>query len=171
MPAWSTEIANELIAAGSPCGQAFDQIQLQKLVYIAHGWCLAMTGDPLTGDRPEAWDIGPMYRRLADALARYGRKPVLEPIQVRLPLATPRVELGQIITEMEELELDVIRRVSRQYGSLSSSQLSLLTRGEAARWANVYKSGKGRFQEISHALIRDQFVQFAQRIGESHNYG
>jgi uncharacterized phage-associated protein len=49
----------------------FDQMQLQELVYIAHGWCLAISGEPLTGERPEAMPYGPEYRRLANALARY----------------------------------------------------------------------------------------------------
>lgn len=171
MPAWSTEIANELVAAGSRQGQAFGQIQLQKLVYIAHGWCLAMTGEPLTADRPEAWDIGPMYRRLAGALSSYGREPVLRAIDVPMPLASTAAASGEVLTEMEPLELDVIERVSRDYGCLSPPQLSVLTRGEGAPWSSIYKAGEGRFREISHALIRDQFVHFAQRIGENHRHG
>lgn len=70
MPGWSPDIANEFIRRGLREGRAFDQMQLQKLVYIAHGWCLAFSGEPLTGDRPEAWDFGPVYRRLANALQR-----------------------------------------------------------------------------------------------------
>jgi len=162
MPAWSIEIANELVAAGSRAGRTFDQIQLQKLVYVAHGWCLAMTGEPLTGDRPEAWDVGPMYRRLAEALRSKGRNPILQAIRIPLPFAPTWGH--QIRNEMEELELDLIRRVSRQYGRLSPSQLAVLTRGDTTPWSIVYNSGRGRFREISHALIRDQFVQFAQRV-------
>ena len=72
MPGWSPDIANEFIRRGLREGRAFDQMQLQKLVYIAHGWCLAFSGEPLTGDRPEAWDFGPVYRRLANALQSQG---------------------------------------------------------------------------------------------------
>jgi len=60
MPGWSTEIATVFIRRGLEHGRAFDQMQLQKLIYIAHGWSLAATGEPLTGDRPEAWDLGPI---------------------------------------------------------------------------------------------------------------
>jgi uncharacterized phage-associated protein len=73
MPAWSPQIANEVIRLASADGRAFDQMKLQELVYIAHGWCLAITGEPLTGDRPEALKHGPEYRRLADALAGCGK--------------------------------------------------------------------------------------------------
>lgn len=54
VPGWSREIANRFIRLAATEGRCFDQMQLQDLVYIAHGWCLALTGEPLTGDRPEA---------------------------------------------------------------------------------------------------------------------
>jgi uncharacterized phage-associated protein len=82
VPAWSTEIANELIRMASADGKAFDQMHLQELVYIAHGWCLVITGAPLTGDRPEALEHGPEYRRLAKALAKWGLEPVTTEIEV-----------------------------------------------------------------------------------------
>ena len=80
MPAWSPQIANELIRLASADGRAFDQMKLQELVYVAHGWCLAITGDPLTGDRPKVVEHGPEYRRLADALAARGTEPVTSEI-------------------------------------------------------------------------------------------
>jgi uncharacterized phage-associated protein len=80
VPGWSPEIANEFIRRGLQEGRAFNQMELQKLVYIAHGWCLAFSGQPLTGDRPEAWDFGPVYRRLADALCTFGTDAVAREI-------------------------------------------------------------------------------------------
>src|SRR5688500_13512830 len=80
MPGWSPEIANEFIRLAANEGRKLDQLQLQALIYIAHGWSLAIHGQPLTGDRPEAWEFGPVYRRVADALARYGRRLVTEQI-------------------------------------------------------------------------------------------
>lgn len=168
VPAWSTEIANELIRMGMEHGRAFDQMQLQKLVYIAHGWCLAMTGNPLTGDRPEAWDFGPMYRRLADALASFGRQPVRQPISTGEPLSAgkSRTNVKSIWSELDTTEQQVLTSVLLNYGAFSSSQLSALTRSEDAPWASVYCSGEGRFRDIPHSMIRDQFVRFAQHIGE-----
>jgi uncharacterized phage-associated protein len=173
MPGWSTEIANELIRLGSEQGRSFDQMQLQKLVYIAHGWCLAITGEPLTGDRPEAWSIGPIYRRLADSLARQGTKPMTSSIDVPMALAAAESVGGSetIPSDSEAIALDVLERVTLNYGALSSSQLSALTRGANAPWATVYESGKGQFREIAHSLIRDQFVRFAQTISDGDNHG
>ena len=171
MSAWSPEIANEFIRLAAEDGRAFDQMQLQKLVYIAHGWALAMTGEPLTGDRPEAWDFGPMYRRLADALAKSGRHLVRRPI----PLETASnlevfTEGDGVWSKLEKIERELIARVAKDYGVFSSSQLSALTRGDDAPWAAVYRSGEGRYRDIPHALIRDQFVRLAQRISDDQDH-
>jgi uncharacterized phage-associated protein len=83
VPAWSTEIANEFIRMGASSGETFTQMHLQELVYIAHGWCLALTGEPLTGDRPEARQYGPEYRRISEALVKCGTRPVTTKIAVR----------------------------------------------------------------------------------------
>jgi uncharacterized phage-associated protein len=56
-------------------------MQLQKLVYIAHGWNLAINGTPLTSDIPAAWDYGPVYRDLFEALRAYGSNPVTQEIR------------------------------------------------------------------------------------------
>jgi uncharacterized phage-associated protein len=170
MPAWSTEIANEFIRLAATNGQAFDQMQLQKLVYIAHGWCLAVSDGPLTGDRPEAWELGPIYRRMADALAPCGQHPVRRPIEVTFPLAPGKPHPAeQTCTELDEVEQAVIAKVLLHYGAFSSPQLSVLTRGEDAPWERVYLAGEGRYREIAHSLIRDQFVRLAHQIGEHHH--
>ena len=163
MPAWSPEIANEIIRVAAADSQAFDQIKLQKLVYIAHGWTLAMTGDPLTGDRPEAWHFGPMYRRLADALAACGRRPVTRFIPLgTAPTSRVRTEIDPYGSVLDLTERALIAQIVKDYGALSSTQLSVLTRGDDAPWTKVYRSGEGRFRDIPHALIRDQFVRIAQ---------
>lgn len=171
MPAWSTEIANEFIRLAARDGPTFDQMQLQKLIYIAHGWCLAVSGMPLTGDRPEAWDLGPIYRRLADALAPCGRQPVTRIIGIETPLAmATEVRHDGTASNLDDVEEAIIARVALRYGACSSSQLSILTRGDAAPWAGVYRAGKGRYRDIPHSLIRDQFVRLAHQIGEHHHH-
>jgi len=161
VPAWSPDVANEFIRLAAADNRAFDQIQLQKLIYIAHGWCLAISGEPLTGDRPEAWDFGPAYRRLADALSPCGLDPVTAPI------ADKSVEeertLVRDYTNVDVLELDVITRIYHEYGGFTGSQLSNLTRRGSTPWHQVYADGSGRFREIPHKLIREQFVTLAEK--------
>jgi uncharacterized phage-associated protein len=163
VPAWSPEIANELIRLSHAEGKAFDQMQLQELVYIAHGWCLAITGEPLTGDRPEALEHGPEYRRLADALARWGLDPVTSQIMVAHQTGnqTKMDATASLGTELLPIERDILARIYAEYGGLRTSQLATLTRAVGTPWDHVYAYGAGKWRDIPHDLIRAQFAQIA----------
>ena len=163
MPAWSPEIANELIRLAVADRQPLDQIQLQKLVYIAHGWCLAVHGQPLTGDRPEAWEFGPVYRRLANALASYGRDPVTQEIRSHetRPDRSNSDPDGPVQSDLEDFERDLIAHVYQDYRGLQAPALSSLTRRTGAPWKEVFADGAGKFREIPHNLIEAQFVGIA----------
>lgn len=166
MPAWSHEIANELIKLASADGKAFDQMQLQELVYIAHGWCLAITGEPLTGDRPEALEHGPEYRRLAEALVGWGLDPVTSEIEAEnnsVGLSKMDATISASV-ELLEIEKDILARVFDDYGHLRISQLATLTRAEGTPWHQVFASGAGKRRDIPHALIRTQFVEIAAKL-------
>ena len=140
MPGWSPEIANEFIirnalATQNPLGQA----KLQRLVYIAHGHVLALTGQPLTGDRPEAWVYGPVYRRLADAVAPWGKEAITRPIMTSdllLPDSRSHAE-AEVRAELDEAEYTILDEVYNFYASVKSEDLSVLTRGETAPWRSV----------------------------------
>jgi len=166
VPAWSPEIANEFIKLASKDGRSFNQMQLQELVYIAHGWCLASTGQPLTGDRPEALEHGPEYRRLADALARWGVDPVTAEIDGRGAVGevteTDATSSGR--GELSEFEQDLLKRIYADYGKLHHRHLALVTRAKDTPWEAVYAGGLGRNRDISHSLIKAQFDDVAARL-------
>lgn len=163
MPAWSTEIANEFIRLAAGDGRAFDQMQLQELVYIAHGWCLAITGEPLTGDRPEALRYGPEYRRLAQALAEYGSDPVTREISKRqlYPELAWSNPIAPALADLDSVEQDVVAKIYHRFGALNASRLAALTRRKGTPWDEVFAGGAGEFQDIPHELIRAQFVRLA----------
>ena len=151
MPAWSPEIANEFIRLAAGDRRAFDQLQLQALIYIAHGWRLANTNEPLTGDRPEAWAFGPVYRRLADALAPYGEDLVHREIDVRFR------------SELDQSETDLIEEIYQTHGCFESWQLATLTSSDSAPWSVIFAGGSGEYRDIPHRLIRSHFVGLLDR--------
>jgi uncharacterized phage-associated protein len=167
VPAWSPQIANELIRLASADGRAFDQMELQELVYIAHGWCLAITGEPLTGDRPEAFEHGPEYRRLADALAGCGIEPVTSEISGADGAADYSKTDATIFggAELVAREQAVLARVYADYGGLPTSQLASLTRSKGTPWDHVFANGAGERRDIPHKLIKAQFAEIASKLG------
>ena len=164
MTAWSPEIANEFIRRASAEGRSFTQMQLQKLVYIAHGWSLALTGQPLTTDHPEAWDYGPVYKSLREAVRHYGSRPVDREIRNGdfLPAAFGDNPQGNASAPLTGDESAIIDRVYRDYGGYHAFQLSALTHREGTPWTTVYNGGQGRFDAISDEAIREHFVGLAQ---------
>jgi uncharacterized phage-associated protein len=164
MADWSPAIANEFIRLAAAEGHRLTQMQLQKLVYIAHGWNLAINGEPLTYDKPEAWEYGPVYKELRRALRAYGRNEVAR--EIRYEEYFP----GGFEDEPEEPakasiganERAVIERVYRDYGKFHAFQLSALTHKDGTPWTKVYAGGAGNSEEIPSEMIRDHFVDLAR---------
>lgn len=165
MTAWSPEIANEFIKLARDDGTAFTQMQLQKLVYIANGWNLAISGQSLTDDEPQAWEYGPVYRELNDALRRYGREKVTQ--EIRNAEFQPGYFMDDpgavAVARLSLDEAEVIKRVYRNYGQFHAYQLSALTHKTGTPWEQIYKEGQGRNQFIPSTMIRDHFVGLANR--------
>lgn len=164
MPGWSYEIANEFLLLAGGAGRALNQMQLQKLVYIAHGWCLASFGQPLTGDRPEAWEFGPVYTRLSDALVRYGTQKItaLIPRDMSIVDESRRLRAPAARADLIPSETDLITMVYEDYSALSAATLALLTQREGTPWWSIYADGRGARRDIPHRLIREQFVRYAE---------
>ena len=170
MAAWSPEIANEFIRRANTEGRALTQMQLQKLVYIAHGWTLAIAGQPLTHDSPQAWEYGPVYKELRRALRAYGREGVSREIrngEYTIGMFDEDEDAPAVAT-LEPREVAVIDRVYRDYGRFHAFQLSALTHKDGTPWTRVYNGGYGKFDEIPSDMIREHFVELAQ-ANRAHN--
>lgn len=163
MAAWSPEIANEFIRLAQGEGRALTQMQLQKLVYIAHGWNLAINGEPLTYDAPKAWDYGPVYKELWAALRPFGRSGVSR--EIRNAEFAPGVFHDHpnepAKAKLTAAEKGVIGRVYQEYGKFHAFQLSALTHQEGTPWTRVYASGEGKYDDIEPELIKEHFVGLA----------
>lgn len=147
--------------------QSIDQSKLQRLVYIAHGHCLALTGQPLTGDCPEAWKYGPVYVRLADALAEWGNAQIRSEILMDEPYPPPfrssaLNKAAKTRAILDEFEARLVERIYGAYAVLPNAQLATLTRGENTPWASVRELAPGRIVEIGHDLIGKQFARFSE---------
>lgn len=131
-------------------------MQLLKLVYIAHGWNLAINDRPLISDRIEAWRYGPVIPNLYHDLKEWGNTPVQELLPV--PVS------GAVNLSREEKE--VVDEVLNAYGDLSGTQLSNLTHASDTPWHKVYFDEGGQFTDhapIPNRLIKQHFMELANR--------
>ena len=129
-------------------GQSLTPMQLQKLVYIAHGWSLAIRNEPLVRDSIYAWKYGPVIEALYHRLKKFGRDPVT--------LSQGRINVSLLGSEFTDIDEEIIEGVWETYGDLSGPQLSDLTHETGTPWDTVWNERNGRGR--SGALIDDETI-------------
>ncbi len=151
MPSYDPRaIANEFIRLN---GGPMNQMRLQKLIYFAHGWNLAVNRAPLVSGPIEAWDGGPVVRSLWNHLRDFGYN-------------TAQSLLGQPFTkepfsaELSGSERAVLDHVWRKYSGYSGLQLSEMTHQPGTPWANTY-FGRGKNFPLSNDDIKQHFTEMA----------
>jgi uncharacterized phage-associated protein len=152
-------IANFFLDCAKRDGEALTQMKLQKLVYFAHGWHLALVGTPLIDERVQAWDFGPVVRTLYDEFKRYGRDPVTEhaiSIDDEMRFYQP------IVAESDKETRLLLNRVWKVYKRLSAYQMSNLTHRDGTPWKQIYSANLGiRNVVIDDENIKQHFLQLA----------
>lgn len=140
-------IANSFLNLARSDGSVLDPMKIQKLVYLAHGWNLAFSGEPLITQQVEAWKYGPVIPVLYDEFKKFRASPITD--NANAP--TEKVA-----------EDDLIEAVWKRYSPLSAIQLSMITHEPGYAWDLTIKE-KGPFSVIPNELIRDEFVRRRQR--------
>ena len=153
-------VANYFLELADNEGQTLDPMKIQKLVYLAHGWSLALLGKPLITDKVEAWQYGPVIRSLYSAFADCGSGPITHPALVRADgsfmLGPARLDgIGSPWNADIKGLLDEVWRV---YGSYTGIQLSNYTHQEDSPWARTWQPGV-KSLVISDETIKKYFDQ------------
>lgn len=159
----SLAIANEFIFRGQTEARTryLTNMQLQKLVYLAHGWHLAVEGEPLLNDHIEAWQFGPVIRRLYDAIKKWGRNPINDLILWGDDTDFDFDDRNIAKADLSEQSKAVIDKVWKEYGDLKAFQLSALTHAAGTPWEQSFEPYQNVV--ISNDVIRKHFVELAAR--------
>ena len=121
--------------------------KLQKLVYYAQAWSLALKGKPLFSEKIEAWIHGPAIPSLYRKFKKFGFKPVESQNPDFNPLNFPHTE--------------IVEEVWRVYGKYDANYLEILTHQEEpwihAREALEFEQSSSN--EISFELMKEFYSQ------------
>ena len=155
MPYSALSVANRFLELAKRDGQQLTNMQLQKLVYIAHGWNLAITGRPLFYNDVQAWQWGPVVPKLYQSLSKYGAGFVSELIPTNDPPVDPGTQ-----------ENALIESVWKSYGHMSARQLSAITHGADTPWRRIrQETGGSPYADIPDGLIAEHYRQlYDERI-------
>lgn len=141
------QVARYFLYLSAMENRALTPMQLQKLVYIAHGWQLGLYGRPLVNEPVEAWQYGPVIRSLYQEYKRYGSRPIDQEVPIK-----PE--------GFDAAEENTIEQVWRGYGSRTGVSLSALTHEPGSPWSiTVEKLGLNN--EISNDIIEDHYKRRA----------
>lgn len=157
MPPYDSRVvANRILEVARSKGIPLTMMQLQKLVYYAHGWWLSYSeGVPLTSDSPKAWKYGPVYDAIYGAFRGSGSQPILG-------FAVDDQTGLKIHGDLSKQADAMIDRVVDAYGRLHAFQLSDMTHTPNSPWTIASKQ-YGYYAPISNELIRKHFDGLRKR--------
>lgn len=141
------EVAKYFLAQSSEdAGDLISNLKLQKLVYYAQGFCLALNGRPLFEERIEAWLHGPVVPELYHQYKDCGSGHIPHPKGFDLDVFT---------TEEREL----LDEVYEFYGQYSAWRLRQLTHDETP-WRENYREGSNQVisQESMSRFFKTQVI-------------
>ncbi|HKP38495.1 MAG TPA: type II toxin-antitoxin system antitoxin SocA domain-containing protein [Pyrinomonadaceae bacterium] len=140
-------VANELLRIAISAGRRLTNMQVQKLVYIAHGYSLAILREPLIKQMVQAWRYGPVVPDLYHALRKHGSGVVTEPINI----------LSR--EKLSETDRVLLTNVEKAYARFTGPQLSTMTHREGTPWRQVYDP-KAEFNNdvIPNDLIQQHYL-------------
>lgn len=159
-------VANYFLDLAEREGQTLDPMKLQKLVYIAHGWCLAIYGDALIDEPVEAWQFGPVISTLYHEFKEFGADPIKRrafdiqpaPRWPRRAVYQPHVPVGDAETT------ELLEQVWDTYGGFSALELSSFTHRAGTPWFETWqgRGSKRRGIDIGDDLIKQHFLALAR---------
>ncbi len=143
-------IANYLIDRAAMDGETLNPMKLQKLVYNAHGFCLAALNRPLIDEEIQAWTYGPVIPSIYHEFKKYGSGGIKEKARVvhfedglKYRFITPSIDSYPNAQENQETR-DLLDAVWESFGDLSAVQLSNLTHRPGTPWSVTVEQNPGR---------------------------
>mgnify|MGYP000099482796 CR=1 FL=1 len=147
-------IANAVLNEAWLQGKSVTIMQLLKLVYIAHGWSLALLNAPLVNEEAEAWQHGPIFPSIYRGFRRFGSNPIVE------LASTPFGPLAEATLTAEQRNL--ISSVVKNYGDMHAFRLSRITHEVDTPWSKTYDGGRGSSDDIPNALVAEHYRKLAR---------
>jgi len=165
-PYYPAAVANEFLDRSSKSGLLLTPMQLLKLVYISHGWTLAVTGKPLIREPVQAWKFGPVIPSLFHEFKVFGGNPI-QRLAHYAELAdcdeTGESELvvsAPFLPKSDENSIKLIDWVWKVYGSKEGWELSRMTHEKGTPWSKAVDEMKAKHGDwVSGVTIPDDSIR------------
>jgi len=138
-------------AADYEAGDAMTHLKVQKLIYYAQGWALALLGTSLFDEDLEAWAHGPVAQSVWKQFKGFGYE------------ALPR---QKITRKIEGRANRLLESINREYGIYTAKRLEYMTHKEAPwRDARGDLPKEARTNEVISKTAMRKFFEHVQKHG------
>ena len=140
-------VAQTFLDLAKKDGKSLSNMQLQKLVFFAHGVYLAAFDVPLIYEDIKAWSFGPVIPELYEELRKFGRYPVDTEL-------APHTRTDVLKNGAEILAINAVWKAYKQH---SAGQLSKISHLPGTPWDQVWNKNDDRYQTIPAQLIKEYY--------------
>jgi len=155
MPYSPKAIANKFLELAQQESQSLTQMQIQKLVYISHGFHLALVNQPLIDEEVQAWQYGPVIPSLYEEFRGFGNKPITK--EATITTIDDNFNINSIAPRVNDTQTEeLIKAVWNKYKVYSGPNLSDLTHQTGTPWSTVVQSNSF-FSTIDNSIIRNYY--------------
>ena len=171
-------VARYLLNRAKESDRAFSPMQLIKLVYIAHGWMLALYDRPLIRDDIEAWRYGPL---MPDLFNQIKQRPLpaksdkklsnIEKLLLKLERVKPRAvsldDFSDVKNGLDDDEIRIVENTVEVYGDRTAVELMRMTHQKNSPWWKIYDGGKGERDVIPNPVIKEYYDNLYESITDA----
>ena len=146
MENYALSIANYLIDLAHSENRLIRPLKLMKLVYIVHGYILALLDKPTEGaklEKVEAWQYGPVFPSVYYSFKQYGSSQIEKKTTVFDFSKIGKTNDIEVIPYLnDDTEKRICQFVWKKYGIYADSSLVSILHADGTPWKNTYKQGK-----------------------------
>lgn len=154
------QVANYFLDRAEEDSMSMTQLKLIKLVYIAYGWYLALTGEKLFAEPIEAWKHGPVIPSLYHEFKHFKSSPIVgrsEDVDLDdWEVIIPRIPDDDRTADM------ILSKVWAAYRRFRAWDLRNKTHEDGGPWHKVYQD------DVNGIALRDEDIKehYAKRIAQ-----
>ena len=140
-------VANYLLELAKKQNIDVEPLKLMKLVYIAHGYMLALFNRSALDERfdwVEAWKYGPVIPSVYHSFKSYGKEKIDKPTTIFAPTADGlNFEIKTPMLEDPDLQR-ACQAAFNNFGQYTGVELVEMLHIKGTPWQRCYKEGKNR---------------------------
>jgi len=148
----ASTIADYFLALANEIEEPITNMKLNKLVYYAQAWHLAVFNRPLFADEIEAWVHGPVLKNVYDSYKQFRW----------IPIITGDLNLEEIRQQFSPEQQELLDDITEIYLPKTAYALEQLTQSEDP-WI-VAREGLAPYEPSSNIITQDSMKNYYARM-------